>query len=336
MLNKKFISVIALALAFSMLAGCNKAAVESEVAEHNDLIESVVSEIEEANATTETTAEESEETEETEETAEVAENSEDAMWREFIRSQEDTGALYGFSYSGELYINEDGVITRYSIVDGEIVAEEVPEALYEQAEHYPLLSRNDILRCPIFSDLWTPGAIAFEDNLADGTYYGSVIGVSADGTQLFALIGEPVVITDELLDMQDPDSQILDYNGIPVDLAFGGFYERCGDIRHPEDVSYELTGDSDVHYIVNARLVIIPIADDAIVTDAVSVFFGDGLFNPEDYGDTTFTQSDAWGLTIGAIGSPTSTVNGWYVSHFIIEPMVVTDGQITEIYFGLR
>ncbi len=331
MKHRKLIAIGSAVLSAAILMGCTPKNNDSgETSAAISVIE--ITENSSTSESIETTAEET--TEETSVTEEININTTE-IWRNYISSIEDNNYLFGFNFD-KLYVNRDGEISEYElnsnneIQDNGVLSED--EASYYS--RYCCLSKATILRCPVFVELYVPSEVTFDDNIADGTYYGTILGVSVDGTTAFALIGDPVIITDDLLNSQDPNSTVLDYNGVPVDIT--DYYENVGDIPHPVDISYELTGSSDVHFVVNQRLVILSIRNDVTVTDNIQVLMPDMIINPEDFGSTAFTQSFYWGYLLSSNNPNPVSVNGWYICNNILEPMVITDGQAANMVIGFR
>lgn len=321
----KRVNLIKMATVFTcvaMFSGCTKAPEETKTKETKiPVVETTARETSEEViiVATEETLETNEETEVILSLSEIDHN-----WRNFIRNYEDNGYYYGFVDDRNLAINMNGTIALYEMnSDGDIVQIE-SDADTNYYSSICRLNQDSLLRCPILRDLWNGEILSFDDNCTDGEYYGCILGVSDDGSTIFAMIGNPVRITDDLLDSQDQNSTYLEYNGLEIDVSEFG---TVGDISHPDDVYYYLEEGEGNYVTINNRLVIIPVAEDIEITDNVATFME--YVNPEDYGQTAMTQTDFW-VYISQYEASVSHVNGWYSVVARLVPIVIENGKVTR------
>ena len=319
MKNTKLLKTAAVFACVALLAGCTKTPEETKETEAS---------VTTTEAEEETTIEGSSEVQVTENDSVFSIEALHSNWRAFIENFDDDGYFYSFNYDNELRVdNGNGTVFVYEMSnDGEIT--QTMEIDYDFNENTPHvgLTYEDFLRCPVFSYWGYNTTITFDDDISDGEYYGFVIAVSDDGTTLFARVGEPVVITNELLDEQDPDSFFIDYNGTRILLDF-----TARELERPDEgESYNLFTPDGNPVTVNDRLVIIPISADATITSNAADY---GLSsNP---GDNAMTSSDAW-THITEFNPRTAHIDNWYRFGAGIFPVVIEDGQVIEVYFRLQ
>ncbi len=313
MKNTKLLKTAAVFACVALLAGCTKTPEETK-----ETGTSVTT----TEAVDETTVEESSEVQVTENDSIFSIEALHSNWRAFVENFDDDGYFYSFNYDNELRVDDgNGTVSLYEMSnDGEIThTMDIDYEVTEGMTHVGL-TYEDFLRCPVFSYWGYSTTITFDDDIADGEYYGFAIAVSDDGTTLFARVGEPVVITNELLDAQDPDSFFIDYNSTRILLDF-----TVGELTRPDEgESYNLFAPDGSPITVNDRLVIIPIAEYAAIPSDAD--------NP---GDNAMTSSIAW-THITETSPRTAHIDNWYRFAAGIFPVIIEDGQIIEINFVLQ
>ncbi len=317
----KLLKTAAIFTAITLMAGCTNTPAETEERDNNE---------EETVVETEETTEEAEETEETDidltDNASVFSIEENhANWRAFIENFDDNGYYYSFNSDSQLRVDDgNGTVTLYDMSnDGEVSVSQEFTYEFHDGMTFTGLTYEDLLNCPVFTYWGYSSTVTFDNNLPDGEYYGFVMAISDDGTTLYARLGEPVIITNELLDESDPDQFFFNYHGTIVRLDY-----TVSEIERPEEgESYVFHSPDGSPVTVNERLVIIPFAEDAVISSNASEY---GVAANE--GNNVMTSSDTWTF-LTEFSPRIEHIDNWYRARYTIIPATVEDGEITEISF---
>lgn len=251
-------SIAVFVLGLVVFAGCNKAEDSVETTK----VETEVTSTTTAVVTTETDVEdEVVESEIIEEETTTSLSQKDSAWRSYIRTLNLEDALYGMLDNKLLVVN-DGIVNVFVMDDMGVITpiqEDINIDEYQSYFSYCRMTRDEILRCPLYGNVGSGPEIDFDDSIPSGSYYGRLLGVSEDRSVIYATIGNPVRITDALLYDQERGSTYLQYEGIQIDISSD--FETVDEIPHPENIDYYLTSADGRTYITDERIVIINVAD---------------------------------------------------------------------------
>lgn len=176
------------------------------------------------------------------------------------------------------------------------------------------------------------------DGVPDGLYFGNVVLIKEDGSKALVEIGTPYVISEEEYEIykSDPEGYIA---GIPeLNNAYGWFSKVEG--------QYVFMTDSDYVVPMNSQFTWVDISPDVEVTDnfPLLMFYAtdevdfdnfqesDYVYN---YGDNAVTNS-AFMEYMLTNDYAIYFSNGWLRGSAILEPVVITNGEVTSIHFGWR
>lgn len=277
MLSKRIVTSLGVfAFVLVILAGCNKAEKDAEITRI---------EIETIPTTTAINIIENDseddvlESEIIEEDTVASLSQIDRAWRSYIRSLDFEDALYGILENKLLSVH-DGIVDAFIMDEaGSItpIQVDISEDEYQSYFSYCRMTRDEILRCPLYGNIGCGPEIDFDDAISSGNYYGRLLGVSEDRSMVLAIIGNPVRITDDLLDNQESGSTILQYEGLEIDVSAD--FESVDKIPHPENVDYYLTSEDGRTYVTDERIVILNVADNFNISELDLNFVSDEVVN---------------------------------------------------------
>lgn len=276
----------------------------------------------------------------------------DAIEAEYPGSVYSISRSYGSDDHWILVSVFDNVERRYVISGG--VIEMVSEESIEDAEPFGL--SYDTIKCLPFlleTDEYNFG-LRFEgaaDTLDDGRYFGSVLGVSTDGTRLLLLIGSPMVLDSSFVEsLNEGDS--IGYSDFTGDITVSRivtedtntyYYLSNGCFLSHDycesDDTYMVSGDSDCPYVGSAMLVEVPVSSSCEVTDTYDMLCGmDEGYDPDAPSDNPITGSYWWYLGTGDIEYIQFTYrsNGWYGGTGHAFPVVIRNNEVVSINIEWR
>lgn len=366
--QKKIISTL---LTFAMMVGCISMTACTKTADTAD--ETEASEVTEAavEETTEAASETSEAAEETtaaavsltaDETSANAFASFTAKIEEIHAADSANTAKYAYvdyaftdadevDSSWGLFVSTDGSEqgTLYGIKDGAVTA--MDEAHYCTTA----ISYEDIILLPIMIDCNGLSAIDCIDSseIANGTYFGSIYAVSADGSSVLIAYGDPIIVDSETAANAATSSTITDINGNTysvqtedgcVLLTDSEGTVNYGNFVELEDGTFRLTSESDCVEYHNVKVAAVSVSSDCSISDKFQMLYNmennisDStddytlLFDPE--GPNSLTNTYFFQTVIG--NEFHSYYNNYITASGMLEPVTIENGQITSLTLGWR
>lgn len=362
--------MIALLMSATMLVSCSQAEVEETVKEETTTTTTAEETTEE---TTEETAAPAE-SEEQEPVADLITGGGD-QYNTFmdkideIEAQDPGGYRYAFSieydnaqegyfYTLAVIHGDDNI--KYVILDGEI--EEYTEGevndfecesalYYEQIRQLPcLISTSGLTHYELSDGIADYHAPTVDlDEPADGTYFGQLVGVTENGSSLLMVIGTPVSFDrDEILALEVGDP--IGYNDLTIEEIFvneetGYVSVTLGDPRlilsacdEADPSRLYLCGDSDAWILEDAFIAEVPVSSSCVVESTAANFFDmSGYDDMEPTGNPLMDSEYAYAMGLNEWNpSRYADNNGWVLPYGVIEPVEITNGEVTRIFIGFR
>ena len=273
---------------------------------------------------------------------------------------------YGYQFSIDrncciLTVYDGTTKVMYVISDGEII-EYVPEVQHDYSFD-PYLSYEDIRSIPFLCDTRfsfdTLGEERVEfnspvtdvvDSVPDGMYFGSLVGLSSDGTSALIVAGTPISFDrDEILSLEigDPigfmdftvaDIQVNEeYDYVQIDLSSESY--DIGNLHltnnpYIDGSELYLCEDSRDWMLQDAVIVQVPVSPSVeLGGNYENMLYGPDGYEPEDLVITgnALLDSGYWALLDPSYGS-----NGWISCSGGLEPVMIENGQIIYMAIGYR
>ena len=388
---KKFKNAVALLVTLSMAAGVFTAC-ESNDSKKKDKhkkdrdheVEETTEATTEPEETTATTVEETEPTiEETEETVAPSDNNQfqvpyvdenNPTVKSFMLlnqvidelNAEDPKGELRYSFSSGYYPEAD---CNWALLVGKEGEDEfdtlivVNGEVYDEgmSSHYAYMPYDEIKKLPVFVEMYSPintKEIHIDSEIDDGTYYGSLLAFSLDGTKALVVLSDYITITEEEYDalqpgdhisIADDDPEFTAWYDLTVSNEYDGetytmFDSNCW-FSKMENGDYILTTDSDCVVTYNDRYVFVDIAPDCLTYDTFVYLYqsyGEELPDlsvpqyvggPNNFSNTFYFHE----FTSDELdGSYNPNYPGWSEAYSILEPVIVEDNTITSIWLGWR
>ena len=249
----------------------------------------------------------------------------------------------------------DNTHDAYMVVDGEIVETWAPSSSGSDRSE-DALTYDELNRLPcLIPDVFSPSTDAeYPDSLADGTYVGSIIAMSEDGTRLYMYVSEVVTFDRAFAgSLQVGDSIGCSVNGreltvtdirtetdqngeeqiMYVELSDScslGLYDGIGD-----DDTFVLKQDS-CPYFEERYVVELPVSPSCEVTDTYDI-----LVELPGYEDLVLTgnpllDSYWWYAQNDPSYDLVLHSNGWYQCGGLLFPVEVRNGEIVRVNIEWR
>ncbi len=244
---------------------------------------------------------------------------------------------------------DSSTYTEYFLADGAVnVGTQVTDSLMS-------FSKDELTSMPVmfYSGYTDAEDYGFTTNVPDGTYYGKIFGVSMDGTKFFAEIAEPVLIPVTEYDGLDHANTIIDINGDPVVLPYKGTLVVSGTYEygkamtmfdddiyfdHLDDGTCILKNTNETVVTYKSRYVVLSVAEDCAISDKFLSLYGksDDLTLLPNEGDNNVLKSFYYQCMTDDeyMGTFNSKYNDWSSCYGTLSPVVITNGQITDMTIG--
>lgn len=215
-----------------------------------------------------------------------------------------------------------------------------------------MLSYEEITSIPFLvdtSESWRFGRNEIVDTIADGRYFGGVIGFSQDGTRMWLSIGTPIVLERSFVEtLEVGDSigysvygeelivtDISTYGDTPFYSLSNGYF-LSGDYCEDPENEYMVTGDNDCPCAFDPVIVEVPVSSSCTVTDTY-----DRLGTVEGYDEIEPTgnpilDSYWWYFQSNVPYGNVYASNGWYCSDGLAYPVVISGGEVVSINIEWR
>lgn len=250
----------------------------------------------------------------------------------------------------------DNTTEAYIVIDGEMVETTVPTYYHYSADL--ALTYDELKRFPCLIAMDYSSSVLrdaeYPDSLADGTYVGSIIAMSEDGTRLYMYVSEVVTFDRDFAEsLQVGDSIGCSVNGRELtvtdigtetdqngeeQIMYIGLTDSCH--LHP----YTGIGDNDTFvlcqdscpYFEPRYVVELPVSPSCEVTDAFDI-----LVELPEYADQVPTgnpllDSYWWYVHSGDSYVPALYSNGWYQCSGLLFPIEVRNGEIVRVNIEWR
>ena len=248
----------------------------------------------------------------------------------------------------------DNTSEAYIVVDGEMVETAMPANYHYSADE--ALTYDELKSFPcLISESDRPSTDAeYPDSLADGTYVGSIIAMSEDGTRLYMYVSEVVAFDRSFAEsLQVGDSIGCSVNGQELTVTDIGtetdengeeqlLYVSLSNSCHLNP--YPGIGDDDTFvlwryscpYFEERYVVELPVSPSCEVTDTFDV-----LVELPEYADQVPTgnpllDSYWWYVHSGDSYVPALYSNGWYQCSGLLFPVEVRNGEIVRVNIEWR
>ena len=259
---------------------------------------------------------------------------------------------YSDGYYWILVSIADHVERKYVIKNGEI--EMISEESLEEEDSFGL-TYDTIKRLPLLleTDEYSFGLLfdGVADTLDNGRYFGSVLGVSQDGTRLLLLVGRPMELDRSFVESLNEGDSIgySDYTGdITVtsidDYGSGRLYHLSNghhlSSNYCEDEdTYMVASDNDCPYVGSVTLAEVPVSPSCAVTDTFDMLYGmSDEYDPDAPSDNPITGSYWWymGINGNEYAQFPAASNGWYMCNALAYPVVIQNGQAVSVNLEWR
>lgn len=238
-----------------------------------------------------------------------------------------------------LVISEAGSdsVSQYVSIDGNIFDDDT--VLYDG----PTMTYDGIKSLPVLinTSLYNENTV-ISNSIADGTYYGSMLAFSLDGTKAWGYFGKAITISedkynslkegDNLGDVINNDEFSDEYYTLSEDGRFGDDYHFA---ETTNGDGYILLAASDVVVTTSEFMAFVDISSDCAISDHFVWLEGTDKFQEESnsFIDTCYYNSLA---NDGVLSSYYINHNGWTGAYGLLEPVVIENGTITQMTLGWR
>ncbi len=269
------------------------------------------------------------------------------------------------SYSLETYCPTTGEYACYfcdggvmTLVDSYFIEEEFSQGIMNITCPYDVFMKIPCM-CMVFTD-------TFSDNLADGRYFGSVMAVTDDASELLVYAGHQISLTEEEYLALKPGDQIeagfygydyftvvsvdeskTDSNRVEFDIDKNDAlkFEQGGPYAE-NDTDFVLMGSNDCPAYIDGSIAILTLASDCKIDDE-----GFSVFTlPEGFEADAKAYAESQGLeapfatsacyyyffSVQEDGFGYESSNGWTPVYGCLWPFEVTDGQISYMNLEIR
>ena len=272
-----------------------------------------------------------------------------------------------FSYTRDYYHRDFGwclgivypdqeMTEVYECVDGEVTYIGTLDYCAFDAMPYEVFSA-----LPCMCDFHCSNNVYEMEDPIDGRYFGDIVAVSADGSSLLLLIGDPFILTEEeyrdleegdvidtppIYEGDDPGMTVTDiletgdHRYVQIDNGAECWFVQGSYTEDPTDYILMTNSDNPVRF--NPRLVLVPLADNCDVTDTYSFLISNGDDSQFDGWNTdpeanALTSSVYWYFETEVAPNPPEVISGWLpIGSGLAYPVVIENGEVTSINIEWR
>lgn len=248
----------------------------------------------------------------------------------------------------ELFVVSDGIVSWYPEPDdyGFYQSDSLP---YEQITALPFLTdtseltHNELTESGVSYNVSTQ----MTDKVDDGVYFGSLIGVTEDGSRALLRIGEPVSFDRDEMCTLEPGNPI-GYYDLVVDRNLSqpdnGFYQidldspsitdltdSCLRACSSADEEMIYLGRNDGHWwLTDSIIVEVAVSDTVEVSDDYLEHIDNGLPEDRELTGNQLLDSSFW-YYVNEEGRGSAHNNGWISTYATAVPVVISNGELSHI-----